>query len=172
MSHSPLSLSRGSLVVLCCCYGVICISEVIDISPHNLDSSLWFIQPSILHDVLSYKLNKQNGNIQPWYTPFPILNQSVVPYWILILASWPAYRFLRRQVRWSDIPISLRIFHSLIWSTHYYWHTKDYNVLIIYLVYKAPCWVKTKKWNIRLMASKMTKYEAYFINISCSEYVI
>ena len=24
------------------------------------------------------------------------------------------YRFLRRQVRWSGIPISLRIFHSLI----------------------------------------------------------
>ena len=27
-------------------------SEVIDISPGSLDSSLWFIQPSILHDVL------------------------------------------------------------------------------------------------------------------------
>ena len=32
--------------------GVICISEVIDISPGNVDSSLCFIQPSILHDVL------------------------------------------------------------------------------------------------------------------------
>ena len=30
--------------------------------------------------------------------------------------SCPAYRFLRRQVRWSGIPISLRIFHSLLWS--------------------------------------------------------
>src|SRR5574340_571354 len=29
--------------------GVICISEVIDISPSNLDSSLCFIQPSISH---------------------------------------------------------------------------------------------------------------------------
>ena len=28
-----------------------------------------------------------------------------------------AYRFLRRQVRWSGIPTSLRIFHSLLWST-------------------------------------------------------
>ena len=27
------------------------------------------------------------------------------------------YRFLRRQVRWSGIPISLRIFYSLLWST-------------------------------------------------------
>ena len=30
---------------------------------------------------------------------------------------WLAYRFLRRQVRWSGIPISFRIFHSLLWST-------------------------------------------------------
>ena len=27
----------------------------------------------------SYKLNKQGDNIQPWCTPFPIWNQSVVP---------------------------------------------------------------------------------------------
>ena len=32
--------------------GVICISEVIDISPCNLDSSLYFLQPGISHDVL------------------------------------------------------------------------------------------------------------------------
>ena len=30
-----------------------------------------------------------------------------------ILALPSAYRFLRRQVRWSVVPISLRIFHSL-----------------------------------------------------------
>jgi len=28
-----------------------------------------------------------------------------------------AYRFLRIQVRWSAIPISLRLFHSLLWPT-------------------------------------------------------
>ena len=32
--------------------GIICISEVADISPRKLDSSLGFIQPSISHDVL------------------------------------------------------------------------------------------------------------------------
>ena len=64
------------------------------------------------------KLNKQGDNIQPWSTPFPIWNQSVVvPCLILTVASWPAYRFLKRQVRWSGIPISWRIFHSLLWST-------------------------------------------------------
>ena len=42
-----------------------CISEVIDISPGNLDSSLCFIQPSILIKYSAYKLNKQGDNIQP-----------------------------------------------------------------------------------------------------------
>ena len=27
----------------------------------------------------AYKLNKQGDNIQPWHSPFPIWNQSVVP---------------------------------------------------------------------------------------------
>ena len=64
----------------------------------------------------AYKLNKQGDNIQPWHTLFPIWNHSVVPCPVLTVASWPAYRFLRRQVRWSDIPISWRIFHSLLSS--------------------------------------------------------
>ena len=60
----------------------------------------------------AYKLNKQGDNIQPWHTPFPIWNQSVVPRRVLTVASWPAYRFLRRQVKWSGILISLWIYHS------------------------------------------------------------
>ena len=43
--------------------------------------------------------------------------QTVVPCLVLTVASWLAYRYLRRQVRWSGIPNSLRIFHSLLWST-------------------------------------------------------
>ena len=60
----------------------------------------------------AYKLNKQSDNKQFWHTPFPIWNQSIVPCPFLTVASWPACRFLRREVRWSCIPISLRIFHS------------------------------------------------------------
>ena len=59
-----------------------------------------------------YKLNKQSDNIQLWHTTFPIWNQSAVPCPVLTVASWPAYKFLRRLVRWSGIQISLRIFHS------------------------------------------------------------
>ena len=75
----------------------------------------------------AYKLNKQGDNIQPCHTPFPIWNQSIVPCLVLTVASWPAYRFLRRQVRWSGIdPHGLRLwnrspngggkFHALILS--------------------------------------------------------
>ena len=63
------------------------------------------------------KLNQQGDNIQYWCTPFPIWNQCVVPCPVLTVASWSAYRLLRKQVRWSGVPISFRIFHSLLWST-------------------------------------------------------
>ena len=52
--HSPPSLSsRGFWFLFAFCHkgGVICISEVTDISPGNLDSSLCFFQPSISPDV-------------------------------------------------------------------------------------------------------------------------
>ena len=68
----------------------------------------------IMHS--AYKLKKQGDNIQPWHI-LPIWNQFVVPCPVLTVASWPTYRFLRRQVRWSGIPVSLRLFHSLLWST-------------------------------------------------------
>ena len=68
---------------------------------HPAQHFSWFTQ---------YRLNKEGDNIQPWHTPIPIWNKSVVPCPVLTVASWPAYRFLRRQVRWSGIPSSLRIF--------------------------------------------------------------
>ena len=52
----------------------------------------------------AYKLNKQGDNIQPWHSPFPIWNQSVVPCPVLTVASWPAYRFLKRQIYEYQFP--------------------------------------------------------------------
>ena len=78
--HSPLSLSlRGSLLFFVFCHmgGVICISEVIDISPR--------LAFHLMHS--AYKLNKQCDNIQPWCTPFPIWNQSIFPCLLLTIAS-------------------------------------------------------------------------------------
>ena len=73
-----------------------------------------------------YKLNKQGDNIQPWCTPFPIWNPSVVPCPVLTVASWPAYRFLRRQVRWSGIPVAWRI--STVCCD---WHSQNYFIGVI-----------------------------------------
>ena len=109
--HSPLSLSlRGSLVPLCflqvvsSAYLRLMIFLPVILIPACASSS------PIFHIMYSTcKLNKQGENIQLWCTPFPILNQSIVLCLVLTVASWPAYRFLR-QVRWSGIPISLRIF--------------------------------------------------------------
>ena len=66
-----------------------------------------------LNWLTAYKLTKQGGNMHLCIAPFPIWNQSNVPCPVLTVASWPAYRFLKR----SSIPISWGIFHSLLWST-------------------------------------------------------
>ena len=79
--------------------------------------------PAFLMMYSAYK-NKQGDNIQPWHTPytaltysFPNLEPAVVPCPVLTVASWLAYWFLKRHVWWSGIPISLNIYHSLLWST-------------------------------------------------------
>ena len=63
----------------------------------------WFqlvLHPAWLFMMYSaYKLNKQGDNTQPWHTPIPIWNLSIVQPPVLAVASWPACRFLRRQVR-------------------------------------------------------------------------
>ena len=66
--------------------------------------------PAFLMMYSAYKLNKQGDNIQPWRIPFPIWSQSVVPCPVLTVAPWPTNRFLRKQVKWSGIPISCKNF--------------------------------------------------------------
>ena len=41
--------------------------------------------------------------VQPQHILFPILNQIIVPSPVLTFASWPAHRFLRRQVWYSHL---------------------------------------------------------------------
>ena len=107
---SSSSLSAIRVVSLACLRLLILLPAIL--IPACASSS-----PALFMMYSAYKLNKQGDNIQPWHTPFPIWNQSVFPCPVLMVASWPAYRFLKRQVRWSGIPISFKIFHSLRWST-------------------------------------------------------
>ena len=99
--------------------GILCISEVIDISPGNLPSSLCFIQPGISYDVLCIEVKKAGWQYIALTCSFPNLEPvccSMSCSNCCCLYCIP-YRFLRRQVWWSGIPISWRIFHSLLWST-------------------------------------------------------
>ena len=74
----------------------------------------------------AYKLNKQSDKIQPWHTPLSTWNQSIAPWPVLTVASWPAYRILRRQIRCYGILISLRILQGSQrvrhdWATELNW---------------------------------------------------
>ena len=53
--------------------GVICMSEVIDISPGNLDSCLYFIQPGIFHDELCMSVKKAGWQYTALTYSFPYL---------------------------------------------------------------------------------------------------
>ena len=55
----------------------------------------------------AYKLNKQGDDIEPLHTPFPIWDQSIVPWPLLTVASWPAYRFLKGQVRKQQLELDM-----------------------------------------------------------------
>ena len=96
-------------------------TEVIDISPAIFIPACPSSSPAFRMVCSAYKLNKQGDNIQPWCTPFPIRNQSVVPCPVLTVASWPAYRFLRRQVRYSYLFKNFPHF-IVIHSLNILWH--------------------------------------------------
>ena len=120
--HSPLSLSsRGSLVLLHflpqgCCHLHIWGYWLLIFLPAIFISVCASSSPAFLIMYSAYKLKKQGDSIQHWCNIFLIWNQSVIPCPVLTVAFWPAYRFLKRQVRWSGMPISFRIFHSLLWE--------------------------------------------------------
>ena len=59
--------------------------------PENLIPACALSSPAFHMMYSAYKLNKQGDNIQPWRTPFPVLNQSIVPCPALTVASWPAW---------------------------------------------------------------------------------
>ena len=118
--HSPLSFikrlfsysSLSAIKVVSSAYLRLLIFLPAILIPTSASSSLVFHMMDS-----AYKLNKHGDKKQPWWTPFPVWNQSVISCSVLTVASWLAYRFLRRQLRWSGIPISLRIFQFVVIHT-------------------------------------------------------
>ena len=102
--------------------------------------------PSLIFHMMytAYKLHKQ-GDIQPCCTPFPTWNQSIIPCKVLTVASWPACRFLRKQVRWlypylcKNFPVSWdshsqRLLHSQ-WS-----RSRCFSGIPLLSVWSSECW--------------------------------
>ena len=85
------------------------------------------------------KLNKQDNNKQPCCIPFSILNQSVVSYRVLTVASWPAYKFLRRCKFLVHIVLNLQHERFLAWKYCTLWSYKILFVLniILFMIPKA-----------------------------------
>ena len=84
-------------------------------------------------------LNKWGDNIQPWCTPFPSLNQSIVPCSVLTVAAWSAYRFLSRQARWSGISISKNFPQFVVIHTVKGFHVV--NEAEVYIFLELPCFL-------------------------------
>ena len=104
--HSPLSpSSKGCLLSA---IGVVSSAylRLLIFLPATLIPACASSSPAFLMMCSAWKLNKQGDNTQPWRILFPVCSQSVVPWPVLTVASWSANRFLRRQERWSSIPIS------------------------------------------------------------------
>ena len=87
----------------------------------------------------AYKINKQANNMQPWHTPFPTWNHSVVPCLVLTIASWPAYRFLRWQAG------------QVVWYSHLFQNFSKFVVIH-----------SVKSFNIGIIANVFLKLSCFF----------
>ena len=110
-SYSSLSAIR---VVSSACLRLLLFLPVILI-PACASSS-----PAFLMMYSTYKVNKQGDNLQPWHTPFPIWNQSVVPCPVLTVASWP-YR---------NIQVSQEA-GQVVWYSHLFQNFPQFIVIHI-----------------------------------------
>ena len=107
-----------------------------------------------------YRLNKQGDSRHPCYTPFSILNQSVVAYRVLTVSSWPAYCFfwfLRRHLRWSGIPIPLRAFQFIMIHTVKGFSVVDETEIDVFLEFLSFLYDPTDVGNLISGSSALSK---------------
>ena len=112
----------------------------------------------------AWKLNKQDDNIQLCCTPFPVLNQSIVPCPVLIVASCPAYRFLRSQVRWSGIPISKDFPQFIVIHTVKGFSIVNEAELVFFLEFPCFLYDSMNVGNLTSGSSAFSKFSLYIWN--------
>ena len=73
--------------------------------------------------------------------------------------SWPSYRFFKRQVRWSDIPISFKSFLQFV-VTHTVEEFSIINEAEVYICLELPCFLHDPMdvGNLTLASSKSRFY--------------
>ena len=108
-----------------------------------------------------YKLNKLDDKIQPCCTSVQILNQSVVPHLLQTVAPWPAYKFLRRQVMWSDIPISFRKFQFVVIHTIKHFSIVNETGIDVFLEFRCFFYNPTYVGNLISGSSPFSKARFY-----------
>ena len=112
-----------------------------------------------------YKLYKWGYYIHPWHTPFPILNQSIVPCQFLIVDSRSAYRYLRRQVKWSGIPIS-KNFPVFVIHTVKGFSVVNEAEVDVFLEFPCFFYCPMDADNLISSSSAFFKFNLYFWNFS------
>ena len=91
---------------------------------------------------------------------------SVVSCPVLTVTSWPVYGFHRRQVRWSDTPISLRIFQFVV-----IWKVKCLSIVnetevVVFLKFSCFFYFPTDIDNLISGSSAFSKSNLYIRKFS------
>ena len=145
--HSPSPSSRGSLVLLRFLplgwrylhisdyWYFLTISWQLQSQAAILTPAWALSSPAFRMMYSAYKLNKQDDNIQPWRTPFPIRNQLVLPCQVLTVAFWLASQ-KAGKVR-DGISISSRIFRFVVIHTVKGFSVVNEAEVVVFL--KLPC---------------------------------
>ena len=107
---------------------------------------------------------------------FPDLEPVSCSVPVLTVVSWPAYRFLRRQVRWSGIPISLRIFQFAVIHTvtefgavqkyMFFWNSLAFSTIQQMLA----IWSLVPLSFLNLLKSSLKDVEHYLTNVQWAQF--
>ena len=104
--------------------------------------------------------------MQHCYTPFPIWNQSSVPCLFLNVVSWPTYKFLRRQIRWSGILISKYFLQFVVIHTVNRFSVVDEAEVDIFLELTCFFYDPTDVGNLIFVSSAFSKSSLYIWKFS------
>ena len=92
----------------------------------------------------AYKLNKQADNIQPWSTPFPIWNQSVIPCPVLLPLDLIQISREAGQVVWyshllKNFPVYCDPHSQRLWHSRYS-RNRCFSGTLFVFRWSSRCW--------------------------------